>query len=130
LTRLGSATLALALLAGCSDADPDGYDEDSPIAYKLEEVFTIGTLDGEHDAFGRVQAVDFIGGNLIVLDNQKMVVSVFTADGEFATSFGGEGFGPGEFAMPMGLFEGFDGKVWVWDSDSRRFAKFDLDGSY
>ena len=43
-------------------------------------------------------------------------VSVFTSEGQFVTSFGREGSGPGEFSYPEGLAVDNSGVVYVCDT--------------
>ena len=47
-------------------------------------------------------------------DNHR--ISMFTTEGQFVTSFGREGAGPGEFNRPQGLAVDNNGVVYVCDS--------------
>ena len=51
-------------------------------------------------------------------------VSVFTSEGQFVTSFGRKGVGPGEFKFPRGLAVDNNGVVDVCDSDNNRVQVF------
>ncbi len=51
-------------------------------------------------------------------------ISVFTSEGQFLTSFGQEGRGPGEFKYPRGLAVNVSGVVYVCDRDNYRVQLF------
>ena len=47
-------------------------------------------------------------------------VSVFTSDGQFVTSFGSEGSGPGQFKSPRGVAVDSGGVVYICDLHNDR----------
>ena len=51
-------------------------------------------------------------------------VSVFTCEGEFLTSFGTFGNGPGQFNGPRGIAVDKNGVVYVSDTDNNRLQIF------
>ena len=51
-------------------------------------------------------------------------VSVFTSEGQFVTSFGSLGEGPGEFNRPVGLAVDNCGVVCVCDRDNNHIQCF------
>ena len=55
-------------------------------------------------------------------DNHR--VSVFTSEGQFVTSFGSRGEGPGQFACPRGLAVDSTGVVYVCDYNNSRVQLF------
>ena len=57
-----------------------------------------------------------------VSDNHR--VSVFTSEGQFVTSFGNEGNGPGQFKYPRGLAVDSSGVVYVCDYSNNRVELF------
>ena len=49
---------------------------------------------------------------------------MFTSDGDFVTTFGAMGKGPGGFAYPKGLAVIKNGVVYVCDADNNRVKVF------
>lgn len=77
---------------------------DNPVSVALAEQWA---ADGDSDdyLFGVLTAVTTDEqGNVYLLDAQLNAILVFSPDGEFVTSIGREGEGPGEFQQPSGLF--------------------------
>ena len=54
----------------------------------------------------------------------------FSPDGELLSSWGVEGDGPGEFALPHSVRVDHDGCVWVCDRSNNRIQIFDAGGKY
>ncbi len=63
-----------------------------------------------------------------VMDRRELRIVVFSPQGDYLRSFGGQGEGPGEFvvARMLGLW---DGVLNVWDSNLQRTSRFRTDGS-
>ena len=59
-----------------------------------------------------------------VSEGGKHRVSVFTSEGQFVTSFGRRGKGPGEFERPCGLAVDISGVVYVCDMENNRVQLF------
>ena len=59
-----------------------------------------------------------------VSEDNNCRVSVFTTKGQFVTSFGKRGVGPGEFVCPRGLAVDDCGVVYVCDKDNNRCDVF------
>jgi hypothetical protein len=73
--------------------------------------------------------------NLYVADAGWNKIFKFNAKGEFVSSFGGKGHGPGEFnAHPrsrlLGISSGNDGKIYVSDPGNNRLSLFDKNGTF
>lgn len=88
----------------------------------------VGTLEGsENDVFGMIRDVA-IGpkDEVFVLDDQQVRVKVYSGVGEFLTSFGRRGEGPGEFRIPVSISVGVDGSVFVLDPGNLRISVFHL----
>lgn len=106
--------------------------EDRMLDPSLEELFSVGTLEGaEHEMFGVVGQVDFDAeGNLYVFDRENARVVVFDRQGEFVRQFGKKGEGPGELRLPSGMSVFDDGWVGITDMGSRGTLMFDPEGEY
>ena len=57
-------------------------------------------------------------------------VHTFSAAGEFLSSFGSPGSGPGQFRVPHSLAVARDGRVFVCDRENNRVQVFAADGTY
>ena len=55
-------------------------------------------------------------------------VQIFDADGEFISTFGKSGDGPGQFERPKGIAVDCDRHIWVVDSAQDRVKVFDREG--
>jgi DNA-binding beta-propeller fold protein YncE len=66
--------------------------------------------------------------NVYVTDTLNNRVEIFDADGEFISSFGKAGDGPGFFARPKGIAVDCDGHVWVVDQAQSRVQVFNREG--
>ena len=64
-------------------------------------------------------------GRVLVADTGNKRVQVFMAGGEFLTTFGGLGLGPGQMNEPVGVAVGPEGRVFVADTWNRRVQVFD-----
>jgi sugar lactone lactonase YvrE len=105
------------------------YDADS---FKL--LRKIGTAGKKHESteaglFSRPTnvAVDE-ESNLYVTDTFNNRVEIFDADGNFISTFGKNGDGPGYFARPKGIAIDKDGHVWVADTVQDRVQVFTREG--
>ncbi|HYL12178.1 MAG TPA: SMP-30/gluconolactonase/LRE family protein [Terriglobales bacterium] len=67
-------------------------------------------------------------GNLYVSDTFNDRVEIFDADGNFISTFGKAGDGPGYFARPKGIAIDRDGHVWVADTVQDRVQVFTREG--
>lgn len=127
--------IALPLAAvGCGgDAGPaaSGLDSpDVPLAPGVEDVYTVGVLDGaEWEMFGSLAGVAFgDDGSLFILDNGAGHVVVVDPSGEFVRTVSSKGEGPGELNRPMGLAVLDDGRIAVNDM-GRGIQVFSPDGA-
>ena len=136
---------ALVSLAGCDgSADRDGVRADTPSVDRvvvsnpdsasarlptLVEELRIGSVLGDCDVFGDVisLAVDDVG-RIYVADLQANVIRVFSPQGECLSTLGGEGSGPGEFAMLAGIAWSSH-SLWAIDALAHRLTVFDSAGA-
>lgn len=114
--------------------------QDRHIDPALEEVFRVGTMDGEPwEMFGFVRTAAFDArGNLYLFDGSggpagrwtDVRVLVFSSSGEFVREFGTTGQGPGEFNTPVALAVLPDGTSVVSDIGHRAYQLFDASGAF
>lgn len=96
---------------------------------------TLGTPDAVGAAgqpFNRpTWAVEAPWGDIYVADGYgQFRVHRFSADGTLLKSWGEEGTGPGQFALPHGLRVDSRGRILVLDRENRRMQIFDAEGTY
>ncbi len=97
----------------------------SATAVRLVEVVRLGSLDGAHDAFGRVMDVALSrSGRIVVADDQNYNVVVFGPDGRYVGTMGRKGQGPGEFVSPWKVAVDAQDSVFVWDAGLARISVF------
>jgi hypothetical protein len=81
------------------------------------------------EPFSRLSGVrELPSGKVLIADRQDKVVQVLDLASGSATKVGREGQGPGEYALPMGLFAMPNGETWVNDLLGRRFLVVDAQG--
>lgn len=120
--------------AGPDDAGPAAAGLDSPdisLAPGVEEVYTVGVLDGaEWEMFGSVVGVAFgEDGTLFILDNDAGHIVVVDPSGEFVRTISNKGEGPGELNQPIGMAVFSDGGIGVNDL-TRGIQFFGRDGEF
>lgn len=114
--------------------------QDRHLDTAFEEVFRVGTLDGEPwEMFGTVRTAAFdADGNLYLFDGSggptgrwtDARILVFSSSGEFVHQFGTTGQGPGEFNAPVALAVLPDGTSVVSDIGHRAYQLFDASGAF
>lgn len=98
---------------------------------ELVPELTIGTLDGE-DAyiFGDILSITVDDdGSIYVYDGQAKALRKYSSNGEFVTTFGREGEGPGEYRNPdggLGVLP--DGRIVLRDPGNTRLQTYTSDG--
>lgn len=147
-----AVALGVFLVAGCGDGSPEasgGATVDTLPSgviqvsnttqgtwadgegWQLVEEVSIGRADGDGpDLFGSIVDLEVDDrGRVFVLDNQARELRIFGSDGTHERTVGGEGGGPGEFALPVGLtIEPGTGHAWVVDPSNGRYTVFDRNG--
>jgi hypothetical protein len=100
--------------------------------WTVEEVLRLGAEDGPEEVmFGPMIRVGLSPrGEIVVIDPQAGVVTVFDGDGTFVRQLGGPGQGPGEFVNPMAMTWDPRGDLWIADPFIRRYSVFNEDGSF
>lgn len=93
---------------------------------------TIGELDSDDENLLFFKPADIAfdsGRNIYVLDAGNHRVKKFSPEGEFISSFGRKGQGPGEFQMPLSIDFDEKGRIYIPDAHNQRIAIFDSDGT-
>jgi len=105
------------------------YSED---IFSLEEELTIGEKQGnEENMFSEIIDVGVDDEeNICILDFKEAHIKVFNKDGEYLTTIGKRGQGPGEIQRPMNLVITPGGKILVNDRGARFLHYFTLSGEY
>ncbi len=105
------------------------YDADS-----LKELRRIGTPGKKHslitpgDFGGATNVALDADGNIYVTDTMNSRVEIFDADGNFISTFGKAGDGPGYLFRPKGIAIDSDGHIWVADQYQDRLQAFNREG--
>jgi hypothetical protein len=126
--------LCLLIVAASATAEvPRLMDTDGPaegvVRLELEELWRVGGED-EDVLFGRI--VNLTGGpdgNVYILDNQLCQVTVISPEGEFVTTLGREGDGPGEVRQAIGLAVMDDGMVAIASGFPGKAVRLHADGT-
>ena len=105
------------------------YDADS-----LKQLRRIGTPGKKHmlttpgDFGGATNVALDADGNVYVTDTMNSRVEIFDADGNFISTFGTPGDGPGYLFRPKGIAVDCDGHIWVADQYQDRLQVFNREG--
>ncbi len=98
------------------------------VTLTLRQMLRIGSLNGEHDAFGRIMSVDMLSsGALVVADDMNHRVSVFDSTGEYVGDLGRPGRGPGEFQSPWRIAVDASDTIFIWDAAAARVSVYGPD---
>jgi DNA-binding beta-propeller fold protein YncE len=105
------------------------YDADS-----LKQLRRIGTPGKKHmlttpgDFGGATNVAVDADGDVYVTDTMNSRVEIFDADGNFISTFGTPGDGPGYLFRPKGIAVDCDGHIWVADQYQDRLQVFNRQG--
>ncbi|XP_019622728.1 PREDICTED: tripartite motif-containing protein 3-like [Branchiostoma belcheri] len=69
-------------------------------------------------------------GDILVSDTGKHKIFMFSGEGQFLRSFGGEGSGEGELRGPRGICTDSSGNIIVADEENSRIELFDGEGRF
>lgn len=100
----------------------------SGLPESLEERFTLGTLDTKREElFSRIEDIVIdSNGRMFILDLRRHGVGVFGPEGNYITTLGRKGQGPGEFDTPSSLALYRDSLLFA--SNGTRIEIFDITG--
>lgn len=131
MTRTGYAlmTFLLLQLAGCGRSGQEAAVEPWPDRIELVIADSLGEGTGEDRMpIGAIGDLCFgREGRIMVMDQVEGDVKVFSRTGEFITSFGGRGDGPGEVSVPLAVAALEDGRVLLLDPGENSYEVFDGD---
>ncbi len=105
--------------------------EELPRVYRVsdEPTLEIGSVDGPGSSlFGVTDATRLRDGRIVVVDGGSKTLRFFDAEGNFRTSLGRAGDGPGEFRSLYGVVEFDDGSIATLDPMLGRVTVFAADG--
>ncbi len=117
---------ALAASCGMNGTD-EAAPEPWPDRMDLAVIDSIGAEFGEDcSAFGALGDVCFSEhGDILVLDQARSQVAVFSVSGDPVAVIGGPGSGPGELNLPLAIARLGDGRIFVLDPMSNSYEIFD-----
>lgn len=109
-----------------SDKDPV-TDSEETMDISLEYLYSIGE-NLEFDEPGYLLMPGSVTtdgkGNIFIADSKKILVNMYSSEGNFLKSFGGEGQGPGEFEEVSAIAIDDVGNLLVLDRMSFKLARF------
>ncbi len=131
--KKAAALTAMALMAaacGRTPAEEPGFDPEwakgVPVR-TLTVADSIGVELGDSDyVFGQVAGAAWTpAGDIAVMDMKRCAILFYTADGQYLSTLGRQGSGPGEFQLPTSMTWLGDGRLLVTDAMSRKISIFD-----
>ena len=129
--------IVVVMISGCGagDGTPSETAEESVTTVPVLElafVDSIGVELGDSNfVFGSIEAVSHTeDGNILVLDRPAACVREYTPDGEFVSSIGRRGAGPGEFINPLSMTRLTDGRTAVLDQQTGGLQTFTPEGEW
>ena len=133
-TTGGVLAVAAALLAIVGSAPPSTGGRTfaavpARLALAVPETLKADRVFGEGDTLGAVQALEFVGDSIIVLDAKPLASSDYLLrfdreTGELVESTGPPGQGPKDIGYPQALSVDLDGRLWVYDYSNARLARY------
>lgn len=127
-----STLLAASALPITAQEVVDLPSRDRAASLTVEPAYEIGGMNAQDwQLLGTPVLVGFdADGALKVLDENNYRVLSVDPSGSLGWEAGGEGGGPGEFGLPMGMAVEPSGGVTVYDLGHQAFVQFAADGSY
>lgn len=108
------------------------FPKEGVFRYALQDELTIGGEAGAGEAVLN-RPIDLKvdpQGNIFVLDWGDVQFKVFAPDGRLLRTFGKEGQGPGEFAIPAYFELAADGRIFLLSSRQHQMISLDGEGTY
>ncbi|MBN2585652.1 MAG: 6-bladed beta-propeller, partial [Candidatus Fermentibacteraceae bacterium] len=123
-----ASVILAALAVSCGSNGPDeAASEPWPDRIDLAVMDSIGSeFSDSSTAFGALGDVCFSeNGDILVLDQARSRVAVFSGSGDPVAVIGGPGSGPGELNLPLAIARLGDGRIFVLDPMSNSYEIFD-----
>ena len=99
--------------------------------YRLEKIWSIEDDGKQHFLFGILEDVLIDDSGLVfILDSQTSNVKVFSPEGKYIASYGGQGEGPGEFRNPGSLVTMPDSSLGVVSKGLAKIIKLGTETGY
>jgi len=125
----------VASMSGAAMLWPIGATAQDPLPIGCESctvTFDTVAVLGEQDGPGMIPSESIrlaqdAAGRYIVLSGENASIQVFSPEGAFVRSIGGEGEGPGEFRWPQSVASSEDGSIYVLDPMLARITVFGPD---
>ena len=138
------SVLVLALACGSPEPETERVIENGQTSLGIENYVlpvadtylyisdSIGIDMGDSNyVFGAISSVTLTtDGNIAVLDMQRIVISLFTPDGEFIGNIGRQGSGPGEFLYPAAIASRPEGGFVVSDLMGNKLINYNSNYEY
>jgi hypothetical protein len=133
MKRIFIVTVSFLAASGCESPAPQAIPQvihENQSTDTLEIVDSIGVEIGDSNyVFGSIREVDRgVNGEILVLDNIRNRIMVYSSEGVFLNQIGRYGSGPGEFSMPV-FFEVLgNGSICVIDESG--WQRFNPNGHF
>lgn len=120
-----------AIVSGC-DNTADSIDNDSPLSVDtLIFADTVGIFTGDSNyVFGTLSTVTVVPEGIAVLDGVLCRIALFNSQGEFISSQGRSGSGPGEYSNPWSMCRLKGGEYLISDHGARQMTLLDSSMNY
>ncbi|MCK5132283.1 MAG: hypothetical protein KAR40_09060 [Candidatus Sabulitectum sp.] len=116
---------------GCGNAPVSDANEAVFSVDTLVFADTVGILMGDTNyVFGTISTMEAVPQGIAVLDGIGCRLSLFDPAGEFISSHGRSGSGPGEYANPWAMCRLQGGEYFIFDIGSRKMTLLDRSMNY
>ncbi len=97
----------------------------------IEITDSIGVEIGDSSfVFGSIADVEILHDTILVLDGTYCNLRMFSRDGEYISTIGSRGEGPGELIHPINIFNWGDGTAGIMDPNNGGIHRFSLTGEW
>ena len=128
-----SSIVAVGLLLTIHSAPLEAQQPPVLDQYRVPVLKLTGVERGNPDAFARPASIEYVAGQLVVIDRRsEMMVHVLDAkSGKTLRRFGRKGGGPGEYEGPWAIVPDRKSRTfWILDTSLRRMTRIDPDQDF